>query len=326
VTVLLGIWRSTLPPTAQFLTGASGPVSAPVWEGGAWYWLESAGAPASRLVRFTAGVSKPIALAPGLAAFGVGEGKIAWATASGSQWTIQRAATDGAAQATIWTGDLKPQSIAISEHRIFWIVKGPGLAPNCGPFAPLGSRIQVMAAPLEGGPATVVSEVTEPLPRQILGAHGGVVYFTVSRAGLQTVTVIYRCPSSGGPATRVAAETADQEALLTHDGTLYWTGASREAAQPERATCVRRLAADGRIESLQDWMPFAGSLYESNGRIYYIGGGTGIPDAWIIGGDDPLPKQAPMPEGFAGLAAGAGELLCESTSARDVRLYRVALP
>ena len=115
------------------------------------------------------------------------------------------------------------------------------------------------------------------------------------------------------------------DVAVASNGDLYWTGPSREAAQPARVVCVRRIGRDGRTEWLQDWLPYGGVLYESGSGVYYVGGGNGAVGVWPIGAANPLPQPTKLPAGYAATAVGNGDILVQSDTEKTPTLYRIPL-
>jgi hypothetical protein len=319
-------WRIVVPPSPVPIATAHGPVSGAAWKDGAWYWLEAAGTPGARVMRVGGSRSGAVAAAAGITEFAVGDGRVAWIGGSGKNWSIGAAPLDGGAASAIWNGEQQPRGVCIAERRIYWLEQRPPPVPDSGPFPPLDSTVAVMSAPLDGGSATSIGTILEPMGGRVLGVHDSQIYVTTSRAKLHDVTADYRLPSGGGAAHRIAAGVGRQDALLSSTGTLYWTAPSPEASQPQRALCVRRLLRDGKIETLDDWLPTGGTLYETGQGIIYVDSSWSA-TAWPIGSGRGLAHAVPPPANFAVAAAGADGLLLRRTdAAKDVTLYRIPLP
>ncbi len=297
------------------------------WSDGSWCWLEAAGTQKSRLARSSGAAITQVAAFPEIRSFAVGDGKAAWIAGSAKKWTIGSASFEGTGQSTVWTGDHEPRGLLVANHRVYWLDQGPPLIAEADVLPPLNSRLRLLSAPVEGGGTPAVAgEIMESNGLQIVGIHGGEIYVSALRGNIQGITAIYRVPTDGGPVQRVAAETGAQQALLAHDGTLYWTAPSREAAQPERVVCVSRTASDGRPVTLQDWMPYGGHLYETPSGITYIDGAA-IGAVWHIGDSRSLPTSVTMPPGYVALSVGNNEVLLQSNAVgKGVSLYRVSLP
>ncbi len=322
---VLWIWRSSMPPTPSLLARSAAPVTVADWHDDAWYWLESAGGPGSRILR-AAGSSTVAIVSEGLiTSYTAGQGHIAWIVGKGDKWRVNLEGIDGTGKSAIWTGNREPHGLCVADSKLYWLEDTLPFLPNSSPMPPLDSRVQVVAAPLSGGSPAVVGEIMERHGSQVLGVHDGSIFVMATRQGLQDATVLYRCPVAGGMARRIAAETGDHRALLTHNGELYWTGPSRESAQPQRSICIRRIAGAGRTEWLQDWLPYGGRFYESTHGVYYVGGGSGVPFAFPVGGSNPLPQTAPIPDGYATVAVGNNEMLVRQIATGDNSLYRISL-
>ena len=318
------IWRSSQPQVPLFVAKTGAPSARAEWHDGAWYWLEGAGTPAARVMRGDNSAPTVAVSASLITSYAIGPGKIATIAGMGNKWSISLANTAGGGSSTVWSGDREPRGLYFSDQRLYWLDQAPPAVPNADAFSPLAPSVRVMVMPMAGGAPTLVGSVMEIQGGRILGVKDGQITLTATRSGLQDVTTIYRIPIAGGVARRIAAETGQQQAVLSRDGVLYWTGPSREAAQPTRVVCVRRLGRDGRTEWLQDWLPYGGALYESGDSVYYVGG-SGIPGVWPIGGANPLPQPAKLPTGYTALAVGNGGILLQSDSEKIPTLYRISL-
>ena len=89
------VLRVRPPQAPAFIVQTHAAITGALQYEGAWYWLEGAGKPGSRLVRANAAGALPIASADQIQTFAVGEGKVAWAAQEGNRWSVTLAASDG---------------------------------------------------------------------------------------------------------------------------------------------------------------------------------------------------------------------------------------
>ena len=320
------IWRSAQPPIPVLVVETHGAVAGTLWNRGVWYWIDDAGTPAARLVRSNGGAAVKLAADSGVTDFSVGDTKIAWTVREGTSWLIKAAAPDGSVPATVWTGEQEPHGICVAGSRIYWLQQLPPAARYAEPLPPLSNTVRLQAVSLTGGAPTSVGDIMEMQGAKVLGEHDGQVYVKLSRGSLQNVTVIVRVPAAGGAAQRLAAVHGEQDALVSRNGILYWTAASRESADVERVACVARLSSNGATEWLDDWLPSGGRLCEGADGVYYLGGNVGTGSAWPIQARRQLPEGFTLPLGFSALAVGSGEALVQEPGvAKSASLYRIPL-
>ena len=320
------VWRYSIPPAPMLFAQPQAAVTDAVWNDGAWYWIEGAGTPAARLVRAVGPAVTALVSGEQVRSFAVGEGKVAWIAGEGRRWSISTVPLDGSGKQTVWSGEKEPRGLCLADRRIYWLEQVPALIPGLGPLPPLESTIRVVAMPLEGGTLASIGSVMELRGDQIAGVRDGQVYVVASRPTLQNATTIYRVPISGGVARRVVGETGAQHALLTRNGTLYWTAPSMEAAQVNTIACIRRLGRDDLPVTLEDWVPGGGNLYESTGGTYYVDGSF-RPLAWRVTEGKALPQSSPLPVGYTVVAVGDREMLLQSEDMGSKSpLYKIALP
>jgi hypothetical protein len=321
------LWHVVVIPPPTLFAHPRAELANPTWHDGAWYWIEGSGKPGSRLVRGTGSGTTDVASMDQIRSYSVGAGKVAWIAGAGKGWTVSVASLDGTARQILWSGNLEPHGICIAERRVYWLEEALPLVPGNILLPPLASTIKVISAPVEGGgPNSIAGTVMELTGEQVVGVRDGQIYVAASRSGLQGATTIYRVPLAGGGARRVAGETGAQNGMLTRNGTLYWTAPSRESSQPESTFCVRRLDRDKGPETLEDWLPGGGKLYETAQGVYYVDAGYQA-TAWPIGNAKTLSKPAPLPPGFAVVAVGDREMLVrQSGGGATDPLYRMPLP
>ena len=298
-----------------------------MWREGNWYWLEAAGKPGSRLIRANASGSLPPIAAPGINAYAVADGMAVWSAHDGNHWTITLAAADGSGKNTLWAGEQELSGLCIAEGRVFWMVSIPPTLPESGPLPPLTNKLQIVSVPTAGGSPEVIATLLETTGKQVIGVHDGQLYVSAVRHTSPEVTTIYRVALNGGSAHRVAGETGVQPALLTKEGALYWSAPSRESTQRDKVVCIRRLGKEDKPETLTDWLPGGGHLYESGRGVCYVDGDP-LPAAWAVSAGLELPRSIPLPQDFSVLSVGNGELLLKSSASPSANfpIYRMGLP
>ena len=328
------IWRSTVLPRPTLFARTSAAVTGAVWHDGVWYWMEGARTPKGRLIRGSDSGPKELFAGEPITSFAVGEGKIAWIAGAAGHWSISAAAIiDGSGRKSLWSGSGEPRGLFLAGGNAYWLDPAPPLVPKYNVFAPLGPTVNVVSVPLEGGEPKIIGAIMEPRGEAILGLRDGLLYIVASRAGLQDATTIYSLPTAGGTARRLAGEVGEQHPLLARDGSLYWPAPSDEAAQQEKIVCIRRIVPDrkdgsntSRVETLQEWLPSGGKLYDTGAGVYYVDGGF-YPSAWPISAGKKLPRSIPLPGGYTVVAVGDRDMLVQSTGVGpDLPLFRTPLP
>jgi hypothetical protein len=269
-----------------------------------------------------------LATAEKIGEFAIGGEQIAWSATDHGTTSIFLSNSDRASTREVWKGTARVAGLLIGAGRLFWIEQNAPIVPECAPLPPLSSTCKVMAAPLAGGPASMVATLMEPEGEQCVGIHGDQLYISTFRPAALGTTVWYRIPLNGGVPQRIAGAAARQHAVLGSDGSLYWLAPSREASQSQSTSCIRRLRPDGKSETLTDWLPQGGRLADTNRGIVYVDESWAA-QAWPIASSRELPRPLPLPDGYGVLAAGDGELLARKTTEvnpKSVSLFRVALP
>ena len=320
-------WRSVVPPAPTLLSKSSQGIASAEFADGAWYWIEGMNSPGAHLVRATGSSIAGVASTEQVRSFSVGHGKIAWIAGDGKTWSISVEGIDGSARAGIWSGDREPSGLYLADDKLYWLEQVPAAVPESGPMPPLGPTLKVVSAPLAAGAApTALGSIMEPVGRKILGIHDDRLYAAANRGAFKDITTVYEIPLKGGPSKRIIGEVGDHSALLSPDGTLYWTSPSREDAQPDKAVCVWRLGRDGKPEPIQDWLPSGGRLFASGPTLCYIDGSYSA-SAWPIGAPGGMPQSLPLPAGYRAVAVGNGEILLQPEGVdKTTPIYRTALP
>lgn len=313
--------------TADFFVNARGPISKATKQDGSWYWLEGVGKTGIRLARVGGRVEKDIANAEQITSYAVSSGKVAWISKDKTNWSVSIASVDGTGKQVVWSGTQEPHGVCIAENRLIWLQSVPALILDSGSLPPLTGTTQIVSVPITGGAPAVIATLLELNGKQIIGIQGGQVYAAAYRDAYPGVTAIYRAPLSGGNARRIVGETGDQSAILTKDGSLYWTAPSREATHYQTTVCIRRLGKDGKPETFTDWLPSLGKLYDSAHGIYYVDGSF-LPSLWLVSGRTDLPRSIAMPENSEPLSVGDNEVLIHGkrSISNDSAVSRMSLP
>ena len=291
---------------------------------GAWYWLEKTAKAGTHLVRTEASGRKVLVTAEALSTYSWEEGKLIWLAREGKQWTISLAGADGSNPHPLWSGEEEPIGLNLSGGKLTWLHRLPAVAENL-PFPPLNSTLEVLTLSLEGGKPNSIAHLSESEDGVVLGFQGDSLYVATYRHDPPGSFCLYRIPAGGVP-VRIAGEIGIAPAILTKDGGLYWLAKSQEVARPGGA-CVRHLDKAGHPETLSDWLPDSGQLYETTHGVV-LGDREGDAAVWAIGKQDEFPKPFPRPVGYYGWGAGEGEMLLirPTTSPVVIDIAEVSLP
>lgn len=277
---------------------------------GAWYWQERTKSGGDRLVCAGPTGIQTIATAEAMPSYAVGDGRIAWAARQSHRWTIYLRSSAGSATSarSIWNGNDEPMGLSLSEGHVYWLHHVPAVVLDGAPLPYLSASMEVLAAPLDGGPITSAGRLWEPDDGKVLGSHDGTLYVVAYRRTRPGSTRIYAL-APGAPPLRVVGESGWPPALLTHDGNLYWLAASLETAD---ALCLRRFnsnkESDG-PELLTDWLPLQCQLFDTSQGVICGGPRDGIPVLWPAGRHDVFPEALSVPSDYVALAAGEHEIL-----------------
>lgn len=326
VGVFLAMRFLTPPKPASFVTAGSLPTQAR-WHESVWYWLETPEKAKARLMRADSSGARPLVEADQLTSYALDAGKIAWIARDGKTWKITLSALNGTNPQTVWSGDTTPRGLYISGDKLYYLEQTPPVIPNSGALPPLGSRLRILALPVTGGTPAEIASLLESEGDEIAGVHDGQLYVKAFRTGVPGATVIFRVPVSGGTPKRIVGEAGRQSVLMTRDGTLYWTAASPEDSRANNAFCVRRLGKDDKPETLTDWLPANGRLFETRRGLVYVDGDY-QPTAWPLSGARELPHPLYTLRDYGVVAAGDGELLLRQMykPQSDFSLYRIGIP
>jgi hypothetical protein len=319
--------RALTPRAPVFFAQARSSFVGARWHEGNWYWLEGAGTPGARLVRANASVTLTVAAGDRIGAYSLAEGKVVWTVRDGSRWTVDIGGADGSGKRTLWSGEREPRGLCLAAGRVFWLEQAPPAVPESGALPPLAATLKLVSVPTEGGSPGVIATLLETEGGQVIGVHDGQIYLSAFRPGTYGVTAIYRVALTGGNPRRVVGETGRQRVLLTREGLLYWVSPSPEDNGVGKSVCIRRLGREDRPETLADWLPANGQLYETDHGVCYVDSSSPAA-AWPLTGGKELPRSVPLPGNYTVLAAGDGEMLLESTGTTptNIPVYRMALP
>jgi len=294
------------------------------YQEGVWFWLEQPSKAPMRLIRCRDTQIQEIASAEEIRSYTVEQGKIAWAARQGKQWTVLLAEEKGGEPRTLWSGTDEPMGLNLSGGRLYWLHRLPAPVADSGPLPSLSPSLEVVAVPVEGGAPAPVTRLWESENGEVLGMRDGALYVALQRNLSPGSFSIVRIPSGGTP-VRLVSEMGHPYSLLTKDETLYWVAPSSEISPPTGASCLRRLDRAGKIETLTDWLPTNGKVYETARGVFYADGEF-LPTLWRFLGQDRFPEAIPVPDGYAALAAGGEDALLMGTNVVTPTLYRMPLP
>ncbi len=305
---------------------AAVPVS-PAQRAGVWYWLEKPNGPKARLVRLTGAAGVPLVEADKVTSFDADDKGAAWVAKHGAEWRVEVSSSAGGDARAVWTGQTEPHGVCLAGDAAYWLVPHAAAAPDSGALPPLAPTIELLRAARSGGPPALACSLPNSRSGQVLGVRDGAVYVSLQRPGNPGSTVLYRVPGAGAPPERLASEPGECQALLAGDGTLYWVAPSREATSEGQAVCIRRLAPGGKPETLSDWLPLGGVLYDTAQGMRYVDAEPQT-SVWFPGPFLEAPRSSRCPAGFAAIAAGRNNLLLRQTLVRSgpAQLYQVPLP
>jgi hypothetical protein len=328
--LLAGVYFVARARTGQKLTAFAQAKVAPtqiLWREGSWYWLEADGKSEARLVRADASGARPLATADKIAGYAVADGKLVWAAKEGDQWNLAVAAPDASGKRTLYSGEREPRGLCLANGYVFWLEPMPPAVPESGPLPPLAGMLRLLSLPLDGGVPKVIATLLESESGQVLGVHADQAYVAATRLGTPGATLLYRVSLREGVVQRVAGEAGQHTALLTREGSLFWVAPSLEDSRMNASACIRRLGQDGKAETLADWLPANGRLYDTVRGVVYVDGGF-EPSAWPIANRRELPRAVPLPREHTVLALGSDEMLLGSANATpaNIPLYRTTLP
>ena len=299
--------RRVAQPT--LISDAARGVTRPSLRDGSWYWIEQRDPSHAVLVRVDATKTKhDISSAEQIDDYAIAPGHIFVISRNGKTWQAALADMDGGQIHEVWSGNDQPHGAVISGDSVYWMRPKPALIPDAGAFPPLGPQCEVMSSPLAGGESHVITTIMEPKGDEVIGAAGGAVWLSAERPGTQNATTIYRVSVADGETHRVVGETGLQSAVLTTAGVLYWTAPSREAQNFGEVICIRRLGESRTTETLNEWLPAGGRLFDTRHGPCYVDG-TYAPRAWPVTAHADLPTPVRVADGYVVLAAADDDLL-----------------
>lgn len=325
------VYRAWKPRAlASFAQARSNPAQT-IWQDGDWYWLEPAEKTekpiGARLIRAGNSGAQSLADAENITVFAIAGKQVAWTAKEGSNWTINAANTDGSSKKSLWSGAQEPHGLYLAEGKAYWLEQAPAIVPNSGPLPPLAGSLRLLSVAVEGGEPAPVATLMEPEGVQVLGVHAGNIYVSAFRPGDLGATAFYRIPLAGGTSERVASESGRQQGLLTRNGVLYWTAPGQEDNRRSALLCVRRLGDKANIETLTDWLPLGGHLYDTEHGVFYVDGSY-LSEAWRMRSEAKLARPVSQPRDTLVLAVGGSEMLLKGNGLplTNFPVYRVPLP
>jgi hypothetical protein len=323
------VWQRPAPPPVALGRAGGTPVSI-LRRAGAWYWLEQTKKNGDRLMRATSDGVKMISSAEELPRYAVEDGRLVWSARQAGRWSILAANSDGGEPRTLWSGTVEPMGLALYDGRLYWLQQVPAAVPDGDPFPPLSTSLEAFSLARDGGAVTSLGRIWEAGRAEVLGFHSGALYVAAYRLIRPGSLYIYRLMTNGAPAVRVVGESGNPPALLTHAGVLYWLAPSQETLNAFR---LRRLddhehtSIGQKAETLSDWLPDDGALYETVRGVFYQDH-QAQSALWPAGRQDVFPASTPVPAGYRVLAAGEDAMLLASadSSFSSPTLYWSPLP
>jgi hypothetical protein len=294
---------------------------------GVWYWIKHVDKLHDVLVRVDdSGSEHPVSYAEQITDFTVGSERLFVISRNDKTWRATLSDMNGGNARDAWSGADQPHGAFMAGDIVYWLRLKPAAVPDAGAFPPLGPQLELISTSVANGESRVVSTILEPEGVAVIGVHQGDVWVSAHRTGVPGVDTVYRVPASGGPSERIVGETGRVSAVLTPTGVLYWTAPSTEAQNIDQVWCVRKRDASGTVETLTDWLPGRGRLFDTRIGICYIDG-SALPSVWPITTHLTLPRPLPLAAGYVAVAAGENDLLLKSVreTGVDASIYRMWL-
>ncbi len=295
--------------------------------GGVWYWIEQPKQGKARLVRGVVGNIRELATAEAITSMDADSTNIVWTERSQQGWSVQVANLDGSGSNDLWSGKEEPLGAKIAQGRAYWLQKTPAPLKTDLPFPALQPTLQVVSAPLSGGTPELGVTVPEAETGRVLGLHDNTLYLLAHRKTRPGSTTLYRIDTQTKAVERVAGTSQNLSALLTKEGILYWMTPSKETISPQPAVHVYRLNKEGKPESLSDWLPIGGQIYETNRGIVYVDRDYPT-NMWAVGAEDAFPELIPTPKDYNPVAVGEGLVLLGTNASQRAKpaLRQIPLP
>lgn len=268
-----------------------------------WVWLERREGNVS-VVSMHAGRRIVIATHDEVASLSTSKDAVAWIGKDGDAWTIRRAGLDGSNVTEFARVDGTPLAVWTDGQQVLWAVdRGP--SSSVAEFIPpLGSRTEIRLA--VGTAGQPIAEIAERFAEaHILGKRNGTVYLAGVRAEGIRCTVLYAI-GADSPPRRFAGEVGAHSAMMTEEGSVYWTGPSR-GSNSLLTGCIRAARPDSlEPQTIADWLPAGGRLHATTRGLVVTGAGTET--AWRVLPSARLGEPLPMLPDQWPVAAG-GDLL-----------------
>ncbi len=292
---------------------------------GIWYWMENPQGPHAQLVRADENGKITRREADVITGFDVAGDTLVYIARKGNSWSGLIARTDGREE-VVWSGPNEAWGPKGQGNTAYWSVQIPPSVSDKSSLPPLAPGLQILSGPIGSAKSAVVAKLLER-EGSIIGIHSGKIYLAAYRSGSPGSTAFYTVPLTGGTPQRIAGEAGRSLGIVTRDGTLMWIGQSRESSDEVTVSCIRRIGSDGKAETVMDWLPRNGELFDTDHGVYYVDGGA-QPSLWPLGTADRLPRPASVSKGFAPVALGEGEILLrpDNLVLAPVSLFKAPLP
>jgi hypothetical protein len=317
------IRSAAVPRPVNFLVAGAAPVRAR-FQNGSWYWLERPGRDKQKLVRAGAGSQQTIDTADEISGYDVSTSTTIWAGRNGKQWFVKT--QSGSAQSIeIWTGSEPVVSVQLSQEFAFWLLSINAPVKVSLPIPPLDRKLSLMKAQIMSGTPALVARLMEQ-DGEIFGVRDEQVFITAWRGGPPGGTAFYRVDRDG-QIKRFAGEIGRSTAIITRDGTLYWTGHTRESYEEGAIGSIVRMKRDGKPELISDWYPADGQLYETSRGLYYVDGNVRR-QVWPVADIGQMPHLLSYDILFSAVAVSDSDVLFQpiKKDLKAVQLSRSPLP
>ena len=278
------------------------------YHNGAWYWLAQTDAKKFVFMRVAGGNKKEIASAEAINSFHIVEGRLVWLEKSGKEWIIRTSDEQGAGRSDLYKSSTELMGLNTAEKSLLWLQRSTPLLPFSNPYPTLSPSLDLMEMPITGGAPKRLTSIPESGTGTVLGKSDNAIYVTTYRTIRPGNGCVYRIPLESLKPVRVVSERGQPYAILTRDGMLDWAAQSNEISPPAGGTSVRRLDKQGKLETINDFLPYPGKVFDSAQGVLFVDAEV-PPTLWRMKNPDEFPTPIPVPEGYSGLAVSDNRLL-----------------
>jgi hypothetical protein len=307
VGVALALRRPTLAkptPLGKF----KGLPTAVRYHNGAWYWIAQIDSKKSVFLRVASNNRKEIASAEAINSYHIVEGRLVWLEKSGKEWIIRTADEQGGGRSDLYKSKTEMMGLGTSEKSLLWLQRSAPILPFDNPYPTLSPQLDLMEMSLAGGAPKRIARLPESGVGTVVGKSDGAIYVTTYRNLRPSNGCVYRIPLDSLKPTRVVSVRGEPYAIFARDGMLYWTANSADISPPAGGTSVRRLDNQGKVETMNDFLPFLGKVYDTPQGVLFVDSAV-PPTLWRMPSPDEFPTPVPVPEGYSGLALSDNHLL-----------------